>query len=68
MDKKRETITHEFVESAERFKSFLLSIHYWNKETKSKYYQLKNDYMEKRKLHAIDLGLDKVMEESMWPI
>ncbi len=72
LDKKEDLInqqiTHQFVEAPKKYYNFLHTIKEWNKENKFMYYRLRNDYMEKRKLHAMDLGLDKVMEESMWPI
>lgn len=60
-------VANQFAEAAKKKNTFLHTIKEWNKDTKAKYYQLKDDYMKKRELHAIDLGLDKVMPEWMWP-
>lgn len=58
---------HQFVEAAEKWRTFLHSIREWNKQSKAIYCQLKDDYMKKKKLHAINSGLDTVMEKSKWP-
>lgn len=62
-----QNLTKDFVDSAKIWHEFLRTLKEWNTANKAKYYQLKNDYLEKRKLYAIDCGLDKVMDESMWP-
>ncbi len=60
-------IIKDFVDAADKWHHCLRTLKEWNTQTKKKYYQLKDDYMKKRELHAIDLGLDKVMPEWMWP-
>lgn len=59
-------ITKDFVDAANKWHNYLRTLKIWNTQTKAKYYQLKDDYMKKRELHAIDCVLDKVIPECMW--